>query len=83
MVQPDFIDAQRKKFAELLSLVKDQKPGVYNIKVAKVLGIGSHMVQPEVAIIKDTKGRVWAILEGKNLVSRYDVKKGTKLKVVV
>ncbi|MBI2041715.1 MAG: hypothetical protein HYT20_01685 [Candidatus Nealsonbacteria bacterium] len=83
MAQPDFISAQREKFAELLSLVKDRKPGVYNIEVAEVLGIGSYMIQPEVAVIKDTKGRIWAISEGENLVSRYDVKKGIKLRVVV
>ena len=83
MVQPDFINTQREKFAELLSLVKDQKPGVYSIEVAEVLGIGSHMVQPEVAVIKDTNGRIWAISEGRGLVSRWDIKKWTKLKVVV
>jgi len=83
MVQPDFINAQREKLAGLLSLAKDRKPGVYNIKVTEVLGVGTYMVQPEVVVVKDTKGRIWAIPEGGNLVSRYDVKKGMILRVTV
>ncbi len=83
MIQRDFIDKQREEFGKLLSKAKCPGPGVYDIEVAEVLGIGTHMVQPEVAVIKDTNGRVWAIPEGKGLVSRWDVKKGMKLRVTV
>lgn len=85
----DDIDKQRKKFGKLLSRVKYPKPGIYEIKVAEILGVGSYLVQPEVAVIKDTDGRIWAIPEDKHcdnlprLVSRHDVSPGTKLKLTV
>ena len=83
MVQRDFIDTQREKLAELLSRVKCPKPGVYDIEIAEVLEIGTYMVQPEVAVVRDTENRIGAIPERGNLVSRYDVKKGMILRVTV
>lgn len=86
----EYIQKQRKRFHNLLSRATCLEPGTHEIEVAKVLGLGSYMVQPEVAIIEDTSGAILAIPEDRHcgdnlprLVSRYDVVKGTKLKVVV
>ncbi len=85
----DYIQKRRKRFGKLLSRVKYPKPGTYEIEVAKILGVGSYMVQPEVAVIKDTQGKIWAIPEDRHggnlhrLVSRHDVMEGMKLQVTV
>ncbi len=84
-------EQMRKKFSRLLSRVKRTKPGVYNIEVVEVLGVGQYWLgQPEVAVVKDKEGRIWEIPEDKNygkpgnrLVSRWDVREGMKLKIVV
>ncbi len=85
------IQKKREEFEKLLSLVKCPGPGTYDIEVAKVLGVGEYLTQPEVAVIEDGAGKIWAIPEDRNydklqrnrLESRWDVKKGMKLRVVV
>lgn len=85
----DFIQKQRRRFGKLLSKVEYLESGTHKIEVARVLGVGSYLVQPEVAVIKDTNGKIWAIPEDKHcdnlprLVSRHDVQEGMKLQVVV
>jgi len=63
-----------------------------NIKVAEVLNVGDSYFAggSEEVTIKDERGNIWVLPEdknydkpGKRLVSRYDVKKGMRLRVVV
>lgn len=64
---------------------------VFEITVAEVLGVGHYMMMPpEVAVVRDTEDRVWAIPEthGENgglqgLVSRHNVGPGKKLRLKV
>lgn len=72
---------------------EDTKSATYEIEVAEVLAVGHHGLAPEIAIVKDTKGKIWAIPEDNNcdlsiplesrLVSRWDVRPGMKLQLVV
>lgn len=88
---PGWMKEKRKEFSGLLKEVKIPKPGTYEIEVAEVLGVGQyHLRQPEVAVVKDTQGRTWEIPEDRNhekpgerLISRWDVERGMKLKLVV
>lgn len=58
--------------------------GVYGIEVKKVLAVARRCLnRPGVAIIEDLEDRVWAIPEGKGLVSRHNVREGTKLRLEV
>jgi hypothetical protein len=86
----DSVEKIRKEFSKLLNMANLPKPGTYNIEVAEVLAVGSYYLTEEVAIVKDTAGKVWAIPEDKNyglpgqrLVSRHDVAKGMKLRLTV
>ena len=62
-----------------------------DIEIAKVLAVGHYGLTPEVAIVRDTKGKVWAIPEDNNnstpledrLVSRWDVRPGMKLRLKI
>jgi len=79
-----------KRFRELYRRAMEIREGVYEIEVAEVLIVGEHWLrQPEVVIIKDTKDRIWMIPETENfdssnpLISRWNVRKGMKLKLKV
>lgn len=57
-----------------------------DITVTEVLGIGHYVLNPpEVAVVKDTMGRIWLLPEThkrpNGLVSRWDVKPGMKLQL--
>jgi len=79
------VEAYKKHFRELLRQAEDPEPGNYEIEVAEVLTI------PEVAIIKDTQDKIWAIPENsdpdtpheKQLISRWDIRPGMKLRLTV
>lgn len=80
------IDATEKSiFYELLQAAKrSESPGTYAVEVREVLAAGQYSLdQPEVAIIKDAMGRIWALPEGKSLVSRHDVRKGMRFRLKV
>lgn len=61
------------------------KPGIYEIEVDEVLKVNESFFAhgSEDVIVKDKNGRTWAIPEVGRLTSRYDVKKGMKLKLIV
>jgi len=85
------IEAYRKHIRELLQQAEDPEPGDYEIKVAEVLAVGRYSLAPEVAIVRDTRGKIWAIPENRDsdtpeerrLVSRWDVRPGMKLRLTV
>jgi hypothetical protein len=77
---------KRLIFAELYYKAKKEmeeiRLGIHEIEVTKVLGIGMFRYpQLDVAIIKDTKDRLWIIPETEKLISRWDIKLGDKIKV--
>lgn len=77
------------KVAKKVRRAKLPKPGTYQITVKEVLGIG--MYPDEVATVTDTDNRVWKIPEDrglcesgkKPLVSRWNIREGTRLEIVV
>lgn len=81
----------RERFFVLLEKTAKLKDGVHNIQVAQVIVVGEYIfAMPEVAVIKDTKGRILAIPEDRGyddhpnpLVSRCDVREGMKLQLIV
>jgi len=85
------VEAYKKHFRELLRQAEDPEPGNYEIEVAEVLTIGEYGFSPEVAIIKDTQDKIWAIPENsdpdtpheKQLISRWDIRPGMKLRLTV
>jgi len=85
-----------KRFKKLYRrAIEEMREGVYEIEVAEVLIVGEYYLrQPEVVIIRDTEGRVWMMpetdwmapetekLDSFNaLVSRWNVRKGMKLRL--
>lgn len=76
---------------KLSSSAELPKPGTYDIEVAEVLQVSGSFFAggSEEATVKDIEGNIWAIPEDQHcdklsrLVSRYDVKKGTKLRIIV
>jgi hypothetical protein len=77
---------KKEIFAKLYYKAKEEmgkiKPGIYEIEIANVLGVGIfHYPQPDVAIIKDSKNRYWVIPESEKSISRWDIKIGNKIKV--
>lgn len=81
---------RRERFSGLIEKASDLNNGRHDIKVAKVLDIGvSARFQPEVAIIRDHENRILIIPEDRTcdghnrLVSRWNVKKGMALQLVV
>jgi hypothetical protein len=96
---PGFVDdkAERAKRKEWLELVKSaentyakvaEPEEVIEITVAEVLGIGSFIMPPESAVVRDTEGKVWLLEETRDqdgdlegMVSRYDVEPGTKFRL--
>lgn len=81
----DFIQRRSREFLALLKTVPEPDAGTHEIEVVKVLDVGEYLYAPwwPVAIIEDTQGRRWEIPEEGELVSRWDVEPGTKLKLVV
>jgi len=94
------IEKYKEKFEELLQRAeKDSGMGRQieseieerHIEVAKVLAVGHYSLASEVAIVRDTNGKVWAIPEDKDsntsledqLVSRWDVRPGMKLRLKI
>ena len=70
---------------------KAETEDVVEITVAEVLGIGHSMTcPPEVAVVKDSEGRVWLVPETygndgdlDGLVSRHNIKPGMRLRLKI
>lgn len=77
------------KKAENFGSTVEEREEVHEIEIAEVLGIGHVYIKPpEVAVVRDTKGKIWLIpethtsREGKDgLVSRHKV--GSVMKMVL
>lgn len=86
----DVLGRPRKKFLEWFRKVENLGVGKHEIEVAKRLIIGEYLFgEPEVAIVKNPEGRIFAVPEDKSLiskgrlVSRWDVRSGMKLRLTV
>jgi len=94
------IEKYKEKFEELLQQAEkdscigrqiESKIEENDIEIAEVLAVGHYGLAPEVVIVRDTKGKVWAIPEDNNnstplenqLVSRWDVRPGMKLRLKI
>jgi len=80
----------REKFSGLVERSTKLENGIHDIVVDKVFTLGQHgLCQPEVAIIRDDQGRILLVPEDmrcdnrNRLVSRWNVKKGMSLQIVV
>ena len=82
---------QAEKDSGIDQRVESEMEKDIEIEIAEVLAVGHYSLTPEVAIVRDTKGRVWAIPEdkdnniftGNRLVSRWNVHSGMKLRLKI